>query len=206
MEELALQYIVQLTPKLSFPDLTTYWRASIESETNRCRNSTTDIGVFEYDWMVNRTTGVSRPRDMERVLFHVLKSYQGWRAHGFPIRQPRTEWYLVNASFSLAFENVKVGSRFPTVLCLKSYTDSYKGTVVRIDMEVVHLDTKNNSTSTQPSSSEIQGYHSSQTSVHFPHKMFFPNGGAQVGDTVRVKSALSSGQVFKVTGIALCSR
>jgi hypothetical protein len=54
--------------------------------------------------------------------------------------------------------------------------------------------------------SEIEGYHESKTSVHYPHRMELPGGGAQVGDMVRATFDLMSGAKFKVAGIAMCSR
>ena len=156
--------------------------------------------------MVNRMTGVSWPKDVNKELEPVLKSCNGWKATGFPIRQPRTGWYAeeANATFDQEYKNITLDSKFLTVLYLKSYSSGYKDSLLVVTMEVIH---QGAGIGTSVSSiSEIKGYHESETSVHFPHKMELPGGGAQAGDTVRATFQLVSGSAFKIAGIALCSR
>jgi hypothetical protein len=80
----------------------------------------------------------------------------------------------------------------------------YKDSVLVVTMEVIH---QGDSESTSASSvSKIKGYHESETSIHYPHKMELPGGGARVGDTVRATFQLVRGSAFKIAGIAMCSR
>ena len=136
----------------------------------------------------------------------VLKDQDGWNAKGYPIRQPRTGWYAdrENATFFLEFSNVNVETRFATILYLKSYTENYKNSVLNITAQVIHQGPTNGTVA--QSSFNVSGYHDSKTSVHFPHKMELPDGGARVGNTIRLNFKLLGGNAFKVAGIALCSR
>jgi hypothetical protein len=136
----------------------------------------------------------------------VLKAGNSWKASGFPIKQPRTGWYAnaANATFDLEYKNITLESKFLTLLYLKSYSGGYKDSVLVVTMEVIH---QGASKSTSASSvSKIKGYHESETSVHYPHKMELPGGGARVGDTVRATFQLVRGSAFKIAGIAMCSR
>jgi hypothetical protein len=207
VDELSPKYIGQMSSDLTFPTLATEWRSNIASAASRCHNNNSTGKVCASAWVVNRMTGVSRPKDVNTKLKPVLKSSNGgWRAAGFPIRQPRTGWYanVANATFDLEYKNITLDSNFLTVLYLKSYASGYKDSLLIVTMEVTHQGVGNGTSVS--SVSEIKGYHESKTSVHFPHKMELPGGGAQAGDTVQATFQLVSGYAFKIAGIALCSR
>jgi hypothetical protein len=206
VDELSPKYISQMDSDLTFPTLAREWRSNIASAASRCENNANTVEVCASAWMVNRLAGIERPKDVKKQLKPVLKSSNGWEATGFPIRQPRTGWYanLANATFDLEYKNISLESKFLTVLYLKSYSAGYKDSLLVVTMEVIHQGAGNSTSAS--SVSEIKGYHESKTSVHYPHKMKLPGGGARVGDTVRVTFQLVSGSVFKIAGIAMCSR
>jgi hypothetical protein len=206
VDELSPKCISQMSSDLTFPTLSTQWRSNIASAASRCQNNTNAGEVCASVWMVNRMTGVSRPKDVNKELEPLLRSSNGWKAAGFPIRQPRTGWYAnaANATFDLEYKNITLESKFLTVLYLKSYTTGYKDSLLVVTMEVIPQGAGNGTSVS--SVSEIKGYHESKTSVHYPHKMELPGGGAHAGDTVRATFQLVSGSAFKIAGIAMCSR
>lgn len=83
---------------------------------------------------------------------------------------------------------------------MKSYGDNFKGTKLRLSL----LIKRSNNTQSEKVY-EISGYHETKTSIHLPHKLELPEGGANTGDTVLVNAELVSGSYFKINGIALCS-
>jgi hypothetical protein len=50
----------------------------------------------------------------------------------------------------------------------------------------------------------ISGYHEIKTSVHYQHKLAFPEGGAKPGDLISVRRDFVSGIEFKIHGMDLC--
>jgi hypothetical protein len=184
VDELSPKYISQMSSNLTFPMLSTEWRSNIASAASRCQNSTNAGEVCASAWMVTIMQGFSRPKDVNKELKPLLKSSNGWKATGFPIRMPRTGWYAnaANATFDLEYKHVTLKSKFLTVLYLKSYTTGYKDSLLVVTMEVIHQGAGNGTSVS--SVSEIKGYHESKTSVHYPHKMELPGGGAHAGDTV----------------------
>jgi hypothetical protein len=79
-------------------------------------------------------------------------------------------------------------------------------------VRVAHVSNDNNSNPNditnshgEEASYEISGYHETRTSVHFPHKLQLPGGGAKVGDTIFVEAQLASGSNFKIAGMAFCT-
>jgi hypothetical protein len=164
VEVLSPEYISPMSSDLTFPTLSAEWRSNIASAASRCQNNTNAGKVCASAWMVNRMTGVSRPADVDKELRPVLKSSNGWKASGFPIRQPRTGWYAnaANATFDLEYKDITLESRFLTILYLKSYTGGYKDSLLVVTMEVIHQGAGNGTSVSSVSISEIKGYHKSK--------------------------------------------
>jgi hypothetical protein len=82
------------------------WEANLEAGAAECGGNRSraplpaaagppphSTGACAYAWMVNRQASVSEPRHVAAALRPVLAASGGWRARGYPIRQPRTGWY-----------------------------------------------------------------------------------------------------------------
>lgn len=146
-------------------------------------------------------TGVSKPRHVDAMLKRVLVHNDGWKASGYPVRQPRTGWYAqsANAEFSLKVV-ASLETKYLTLMAMRSYGDNFKDTILKI-----HVNIESNEKEQKVLEHSISGFHTTKTSIHIPHKMELPGGGAKKGDTILVEVKLVSGAYFKINGIALCT-
>jgi hypothetical protein len=213
------KYMARLQPKSTPASIVSEWKDRVAVEEKNCQtneriNTTSHVPVCSYAWMVNRQTEISRPVHIDNVLRTVLTSNDGWVAKGKPIQQPRTGWYAQkeNATFSLKIHNVSVETNFLTFLTMKSYGPTWFGIKLVVVVRVAHVGNDNNrnpnnitNSHGEEASYEISGYHETKTSVHFPHKLQLPGGGAKVGDTIIVEAQLASGSNFKIAGMAFCT-
>jgi hypothetical protein len=214
------KYIGRLRPDATPNSIVFEWKDRVAVKEKNCQmnnriNSTSHVPVCSYAWMVNRQTDIMTPQHVNNVLRTVLKSNDGWVAKGRPIQQPRTGWYAekANATFSMQLHNVSVETNFLTFLTMKSYGPTFVGTKLAVVARVAHVGDHNNSNPNntaknhdeQETSYEISGYHETKTSVHFPHKLQLPGGGAKVGDTIFVEVKLIGGSTFKIAGMAFCT-
>ena len=51
---------------------------------------------------------------------------------------------------------------------------------------------------------DVDGFHETRSSIHYPHKIPISNGGAKVGDSLTFKAELIGGNHFKIAGLAFC--
>jgi hypothetical protein len=171
--------------------------------------------------MVSRQASVSEPRHVAAALRPVLEASGGWRARGYPIRQPRTGWYAErsNASFSLALANLTMPTAHLTVLSLKSDAPEWANSTLSVRIQVDRVGRpgppgggeREEGAGKSGKSGDgdvgvfaIDGHHGLRTSVHFPHKLRVPGGPALAGDAIRADFSLVSGSAFKIAGIAFC--
>jgi hypothetical protein len=219
-EELNSKYFGRLKPGATLKSIVSEWKDRVDVKEKNCQmnehiNSTSHVPVCSYAWMVFRQTGIIRPQHINKVLRTVLKSNDGWVAKGKPIQHPRTGWYAqkANATFSMQLHNISVETNFLTFLTMKSYGPTFVGTKLAVVARVAHDGDLNNinpndsakSHDEQETSYEISGYHETKTSVHFPHQLQLPGGGAKVGDTIFVEAKLVGGSHFKIAGMAFCT-
>lgn len=117
---------------------------------------------------------------------------------GFPVKQPRTGWYAKkeHAKFSLKLV-ATLETNFMTIMSMKSWKTS-KETELRVSVQITGLNQGKKDYS-------ISGYHEMQTSIHVPHKLELPEGGAKEGDTILVDAELFGGDYFKINGLAFCT-
>jgi hypothetical protein len=162
-----------------------------------------------YAFMVNRMTSVGTSADVNKKMSEVLVSNTGWKAEGFPIKQPRAGFYAkeANAHFSLKIDVVSTETKYVTIMSMKSYGDNFKDTKLQVD---VRIERKEEAPGTASAAEEdvakyeVSGYHETTTSIHVPHKFELPNGGAKKGDSIIVDFRLVSGSYFKIAGLAFC--
>eukprot|EP00984_Skeletonema_dohrnii_P007992 scaffold2944_cov155-Skeletonema_dohrnii-CCMP3373.AAC.9 len=138
----------------------------------------------------------------------VLTSSAGWKAEGFPIKQPRAGFYAKepNAHFSLKID-ASMETKYMTIMSMKSYGDNFKDTNLEVDVRIERKgDVAAAATAEVAKSSkyEVTGYHETRTSIHVPHKFELPDGGAEIGDSIVVNFRLVSGSYFKIAGLAFC--
>jgi len=195
------------------------WKANSKEEKNICsilgKEMHTNISSSPctYAWMVNRQTDIMRPNDIVRHLAPILRSNQGWKATGKPIQQPRTGWYAQEANATFTLEVLPTfQTNFLTIVSMKSYGPTFVGSKLLVTISVRGSIFPNTTTnSSQGNNTDaiimhvIDGYHSTKTSVHFPHKLKLPGDiGANIGDSVLVEVKLVGGSSFKINGFAFC--
>ena len=86
-----------------------------------------------------------------------------------------------------------------TIMSMKSWKTS-KETELKVSVQIIgskHASSKKDYS--------ISGYHEMQTSIHVPHKLELPGGGANKGDTILVDIELIGGDYFKINGLAFCA-
>ena len=121
---------------------------------------------------------------------------------GNPIRQPRAGYYAEEKDASFALEiPIDMDTKFMTIMCMKSYGPNFVNTTLQVRVSVFNRDRGENSTAIHT----IEGYHSTRTSIHVPHKFELPGGGAQKGDKIMLSAHLVSGAYFKINGLAFCA-
>eukprot|EP00985_Skeletonema_marinoi_P028377 scaffold24732_cov139-Skeletonema_marinoi.AAC.1 len=120
----------------------------------------------------------------------VLTSSTGWKAEGFPIKQPRARagFYAKepNAHFSLKIE-ASIETKYMTIMSMKSYGNNFKDTNLEVDVRIERKgDDAAAATAEVAKSSkyEVTGYHETRASIHVPHKFELPDGGADIGDSI----------------------
>lgn len=165
-----------------------------------------------YAFMVNRMTSVGTSADVNKKMSEVLTSNTGWKAEGFPIKQPRAGFYAkqANAHFSLKID-ASMETKYVTIMSMKSYGDNFKDTKLDIDVHIVRKEEEKEGTVSEAAEAEldvaryeVSGYHEARTSIHVPHKFELPNGGAKKGDSIIADFRLVSGSYFKIAGLAFC--
>ncbi len=185
--------------------------ASVSSSNNSTAatissNQQKQPALCTYAFMVNRMTSVSTSEDVNKKLNEVLTSNTGWKAEGFPKRQPRAGFYAkeTNAHFSLKID-VSMETKYMTIMSMKSYGDNFKNTNLEVDVTIQEKGASTSAETTKKSSKyEVTGYHETKTSIHVPHKFELPDGGAKKGDIIVVNFRLVSGSYFKIAGLAFC--
>jgi hypothetical protein len=187
------------------------WEESVANARSACSTKAKSANrlipdACTYAWMVSRATKVSTRTNVFQVLRPVLKSNDGWAAQGFPVKQPRSGWYAKkeNATFSLEIKNISVETNYFTVLSMKSYGPNFVGAKLHLTLRVIHEQSSIENDETEKSY-VIDGYHSTITSVHVPHKVQLPGSGANVGDTIILEAKLVGASSFKIAGLAFCT-
>jgi hypothetical protein len=212
------KYIGRLQPDTTPDSAVLEWKDRVAIEEKHCQKngiaSYVAVPKCAYAWMFNRQAGIATPNDVSRALRPVLTSNDGWKAEGRPkaiSQSARTGWCAQKekATFSLKIHNVSVETNFLTLVIMKSYGPTFVGTKLVVVARVAHVGNHNNSNTAnshdEQASYEISGYHETKTSVHFPHKVQLPGGGAKVGDTIFVEGKLAEGSTFKIAGMAFCT-
>jgi len=163
-----------------------------------------------YAFMVNRMTSIGTKADVDKKMNEVLTSSTGWKAEGFPIKQPRAGFYAKepNAHFSLKIDT-SMETKYITIMSMKSYGDNFKDTNLEVDVRIerkgdVAAAVTAEAEVAKSSKYEVTGYHETRTSIHVPHKFELPDGGAEIGDSIVVNFRLVSGSYFKIAGLAFC--
>ncbi len=175
-------------------------------------NSSSIVKGCSYAWISHQlpspdfVTKEQLAEEMDKVVI----SNNGWIADGDPVVNPRTGWYTYNenSSFSMKIENVAIDTDFVLIYSMKSYGPNFIGSRLNITTEVLRGSNRDSNDMNTPGHGlepfEIEGYHTTRSSVHFPHKIPI-SGGAKVGDTVIFHAKLTGGSHFKIAGIAFCS-
>ena len=168
-------------------------------------NRQKQVSPCTYAFMANRMTSVSTSAAVDKKLKEVLTSNTGWKAEGFPIKQPRIGFYAkeTNAHFSLEID-VSMETKYMTIISMKSYGDNFKGTNLEVGVTIQCKGGSTSAEATKSSKYEVTGYHETKTSIHVPHKFALPGGGAKKGDIIVVNFHLVSGSYFKIAGLAFC--
>ena len=177
-------------------------------------NGKDNIQRCSYAWYINHMIGFSSAGQVDKKMKEDLIQKDGWKAEGYPIRQPRAGWYThtPDSTFSLMIKDTELDTNFVLIVAMKSYSQKWVGSKLAVSISVVKkTDNLNNSSLTDvravdwdaDSTFLIDGYHDIKTSVHFPHKIPVL-GGAKAGDTLILHAKLVSGQEFKIAGIAFC--
>mmetsp|Transcript_640 Transcript_640/g.856 ORF Transcript_640/g.856 Transcript_640/m.856 type:complete len:638 (-) Transcript_640:172-2085(-) len=162
-----------------------------------------------YAWVVNRITGFQFKEQLAQEMDKILRFNRGWKAEGYPVRSPKTGWYThsPNAMFSLTIPNITVDTKYAVLLTMKSYSPAWIGSKLAVTLGVIKANETNQE---KPEEGDmltynIEGYHTTKTSVHFPHKFLFPGSGAKVGDSLFMNARMVRGSEFKIAGLAFCS-
>jgi len=189
----------------SYDTISPTWRRNKDEAREYCSrqpllNKTTE--PCTYAFMANSMSGVNSVKGLRAVMKGVLTSSDGWEASGNPVKQPRIGWYASKegAKFSLEIV-VSSDTKFLTIMSMKSYGPKFVDTMLEINVQINRKDTGQHATS----SHQITGYHETKTSIHVPHKVELPGGGAQVGDVILLDAILKRGAYFKINGIAFCA-
>lgn len=157
-----------------------------------------------YAFMQSRMTSVATSKDVNKKLNEILTSNTGWKAEGYPEKQPRAGFYAQqkNAHFSLKIDS-SMQTKYMTILSMKSYGDNFIDTNLEVDVRIERKG-GSESTETQAVKYEVSGYHDTRTSIHIPHKFELPDGGAKKDDSIVANFRLVSGSYFKIAGLAFC--
>jgi len=166
-----------------------------------------------YAWFISQLAKFGKNQLQSKMKEDLLWN-DGWAAEGKRVQQPREGWYAhtPNATFSIKVEDTALDTKFIVIFSMKSYSSKWKDSKLAVSTTVVNstqlsaIDTnrKKSVDWTQKATHYIDGYHDTETSVHFPHK--FPiEGGAKAGDSIIVDIKLVGGQEFKIAGMALCA-
>lgn len=128
-----------------------------------------------YAFMQSRMTSVATSEDVNKKMNEILTSNTGWKAEGYPERQPRAGFYAKeeNAHFSLKIDS-SMQTKYMTILSMKSYGDNFKDTALEVDVRIERKG-GSESTETQTAKYKINGYHDTKTSIHIPHKFELPD-------------------------------
>lgn len=203
-------------------------RKEFEQNTNRTkehcsavsRNSNSTNKKCSWSWFFNRMAQFDRPHQIKAKMDEVLLQNEGWAAEGFPIKQPRAGWYShkPNSTFSIKIERMEVNTKYVVILSMKSYSEKWVGSKLAVSTTVVNSpvvpEHDGNRTlawdaigggGSSDSIFYIDGYHTTQTSVHFPHKIPIPGGGAKAGESLILDAKLVGGSEFKIAGMAFCA-
>jgi len=179
------------------------------------RNSNSTNKKCSWSWFFNRMAQFDRPNQINAKMDEVLLQNEGWAAEGFPIKQPRAGWYShkPNSKFSIKIESMEVDTKYVVILSMKSYSSKWVGSKLAVSTTVVHGPvvpgkesnrTKAWDVSEVGSIFHIDGYHTIETSVHFPHKIPI-QGGAKAGESLILDAKLVGGSEFKIAGMAFCA-
>lgn len=161
----------------------------------------------EYGWIVHQlphdlTTKEQLAIEMKKVVIE----NRGWEADGDPIVNPRTGWYAneTNATFTLQLNNVGLDINFVLVYSMKSYGPKFKDSKIRVTTNVTT--SREDAIKSEETNffHDVDGFHETRSSIHYPHKIPISDGGAKVGDTLTFKAELIGGNHFKMAGLAFC--
>ncbi|GFH55746.1 hypothetical protein CTEN210_12222 [Chaetoceros tenuissimus] len=161
----------------------------------------------EYGWIVHQLPrNLTTKEQLAIEMNNIVTENRGWEADGDPIVNPRTGWYAneANATFTLQLNNIGLDINFVLVYSMKSYGPKFKDSKIRVTTNVTSSREETIKSEEANLFHDVDGFHETRSSIHYPHKIPISDGGAKVGDSLTFKAELIGGNHFKIAGLAFC--
>lgn len=218
--EIPLDRIPPLAEKnTSLTNLQEEWNASVVHRQASCANTTNTTVERPCDsrsWVVHKVGGFDRARQMKRAFTTLHSNVKNWIVEGTSIfAKPRPGWIATaaNASFETILDGEHSGIKYVTILSMKSYGKKWEGSQLKVtfwDMGVGGMTNNDEIKASLVGEYLIGGFHHSNTSVLYPHKLLLQGTGSDgripVGHWLKTTFTVVGGTTFRIQGILYCSR